>query len=49
MSACAWSTMPSPARSTGTSSGGLANRDPVVSDNGVRTGTDSQAASRVAS
>ena len=39
ISACAWSTMPRPARSTGTSSGGLASRDPVVSASGVRTGT----------
>ena len=31
--------MPRPARSTGTSSGGLASRDPVVSASGVRTGT----------
>ena len=31
--------MPRPARSTGTSSGGLASRDPVVSASGVRTAT----------
>ena len=41
--------MPRPARSTGTSSGGFASRDPVVSASGVRTGMLSVAASRVAS
>ena len=41
--------MPRPARSTGTSSGGLARRQPVVSASGVRTGMVSVAASRVAS
>ena len=35
--------MPSPARSTGTSSGGLASRDPSVSASGVRIGTGSRA------
>ena len=47
----AWasSTIPSPARGTGTSSGRLANRRPVVSASGVRAATISQAASRVAS
>ena len=49
MSACAASTMPSPARSTGTSSGGSANRYPTVRATGVCSGADTSAASRVAS
>ena len=42
ISCCALSTMPRPARSTGTSSGGEASRDPTVSASGVRmcTGVD---------
>ena len=41
--------MPSPARSTGTNSGGQASLLPAVSANGVRTETVSVATSRVAS
>ena len=46
---CAASTMPSPARNTGTSSGGLASRVPTVSATGVRIRDRSRGASRVAS
>ena len=49
ISMCALSTIPSPARSTGTSSGGAASRDPTMSAIGVRMGTGLGAASRVAS
>ena len=49
ISACAASTMPSPARSTGTSSGGLASRYPTVRATGVCSGALVTGASRVAS
>ncbi|ORX03073.1 hypothetical protein AWC29_17955 [Mycobacterium triplex] len=49
IAACASSTIPSPARNTGTSSGGLVNRFPSVSASGVRILTGVVAASRVAS
>nr|CRL70211.1 hypothetical protein CPGR_00411 [Mycolicibacter nonchromogenicus] len=47
----AWaaSTIPSPARSTGTGSGGRASRVPPVSASGLRTVMSSRGAPRVAS
>ncbi|GAB4983975.1 hypothetical protein MAHJHV58_11630 [Mycobacterium avium subsp. hominissuis] len=47
--ACAGSTMPSPARSTGTSSGGLTSRVPAAAATGVRIRTDLRGTSRLAS
>ncbi|OBI40760.1 hypothetical protein A5708_02295 [Mycobacterium colombiense] len=49
IAACAASTMPSPARSTGTSSGGLTRRVPTAGATGVRIFTDFRGASRLAS
>ncbi|OBH41193.1 hypothetical protein A5682_24330 [Mycobacterium mantenii] len=49
IAACAASTMPSPARSTGTSSGGLTKRVPAAAATGVRMRTDLRGASRPAS
>ncbi|ODR07773.1 hypothetical protein AWC25_25085 [Mycobacterium sherrisii] len=49
IAAWASSIMPSPARNTGTSSGGLTSRVPNVSASGVRIRTGAVAASRVAS
>ncbi|GAB1816650.1 hypothetical protein MUNTM_56940 [Mycobacterium sp. MUNTM1] len=49
MAACAASTMPNPARSTGTSSGGLAKRVPTAGATGVWIFTDFRGASRLAS
>ena len=43
------SAMPSPARSTGTSSGGLASTVPVVGATGVTIGRSARCRSRVAS
>ncbi|OBH51593.1 hypothetical protein A5686_12030 [Mycobacterium sp. E2479] len=47
--ACAASSMPSPARSTGTSSGGLTKRVPTADATGVRILTDFRGASLLAS
>ena len=49
IAACAASSMPSPARSTGTSSGGLTKRVPTAEDTGVRIFTDFRGVSRLAS
>ncbi|ORV56634.1 hypothetical protein AWC05_09810 [Mycobacterium florentinum] len=49
IAACASLIIPSPARNTGTSSGGVVNRFPNVSASGVRILTGAVAASRVAS
>ena len=49
MSECAWSAIPSPARSTGTSSGGFTRRIAVVRATGVWIGTRSTGRSRDAS
>ncbi len=49
MSACARSTMPRPARSTGTNNGGFASCTPVVVATGVCTLSSRNEAPRVAS
>jgi hypothetical protein len=49
ISLCAWSAMPSPARSTGTSSGGFASQYPSVRATGVWMRSVRTGAFRVAS
>ena len=49
ISLCAWSAMPSPARSTGTSSGGLASQCPSARATGVWMRSVRTGASRMAS